>query len=299
MMNVFLTGGKGLFGTAIVKVFLDHDAKLTVLSRSKQQHSIKNIHTIQGDLRQLHSISSPDSQFDVLIHSAAEMPRNNSNDNPRDVLETNIIGTYNILESIGSRAKKIIYISSIDVYGGSSSKNDPLSEKLPTRPHSYYGISKLAGEHIAEIFCKTHSIPLTILRCTVLYGPGDTINRAIPNFIRNALAGKPIEVTGGQFLRDYLSTGEAARAVYLAANSSRQGTYIVGSGRSIAIGTLAQTICDHIHPAVPIHTTPKKEGFHVILNCAKATRDLKFTARPFPYHLQETIQWYITHIRNI
>lgn len=292
-MNIFLTGGSGFFGTAIIKEFLNHESHLTLLTRKIPRLSpSRNLKYIIGDIVDRHSLKDINAKSDVLIHAAAHMPKNANDDDPHAAVNTNVLGTINLLETIGVNCKKIIYVSSIDVYGGGNDNKTVLDENSPTKPRTYYGSTKLTGEQIAHIFCQTHNIPLTILRFTVLYGPGDTINRAIPNFIKSALTNLPLQVNTPHLLRDYLSTGQAAYAIYLASASPKTGTYVIGSGKSLTIKSVAQIIVKKINQQLKIKTTSaNKSGFHVNLDCAKATKDFGFTAKPFPYDLHSTILW--------
>lgn len=299
-MKIFLTGGRGFFGTAIINEFLKHDAHLTLLTRKIPQLSPShNIHFALGDISNKHSIRNIKGKFDVLIHAAAHMPQNAQDDDPYKAITTNVLGTLNLLETVGKNCKKIVYVSSIDVYGGSSDKKVALNENSPFSPRTYYGATKLSGEQITQIFCQTHGLPLTILRFTVLYGPGDTINRAIPNFIQSALSKQALQVNAPHLLRDYLSTSEAARALYLASITSKTGTYVIGSGKSLTIEKTANTIIKTVNPLLKIKSSPvSKAGFHVRLNCREAKKAFGFIAKPFPYDLQQTILWQKHHLHK-
>lgn len=298
-MKIFLAGGNGFFGSAIVNEFLNHNVDITLLTRSKSVKSGLKVHYAHGDITDKKSLSLINDSYDVLIHAAAHMPQTANDDDPRTAVNTNILGTLNLLEAIGVNCKKIIYVSSIDVYGGGNDNKTVLDENSPTKPRTYYGATKLAGEQIAQIFCQTQKIPLTILRFTVLYGPGDTINRAIPNFIKSALNKKPLQVNTPELLRDYLSTREAARALYLTSVSSETGIYIIGSGKSQSIKTTANIIIKNVNPRLNVKSlTTHQIGFHVRLNCQKAKRAFNFTPKPFPYGLRQTIIWQKHHLHK-
>lgn len=294
-MNVLLTGGGGFFGSSIIKTFLEHGHQLTVVSRSKPSSLTKaNLHYLNGDITRPKTLEAlAGSHFDLLIHSAAFMPKSPKDNNSRSLIHTNISGTLCVMEKLAPIAQKVIYVSSIDVYGGTQLKAKPLTESAATKPRSLYGLTKLTGEQISQIYCQRLQIPLTILRFTVLYGPGDVIDRAIPNYIKNALGQKPLIVPEVNILRDYLATSEASRALYLAAMSQKTGIYNIGSGKSQRVQKAALAIRTATHSRSRL--IAKSSGasqFHVRLNVRRAQKDFHFSAKPFPFDLQKTIQSY-------
>ena len=298
-MRVLITGGGGFFGSAIVQKFLGHGDHLTIISRSKPNAVHLGISYYYADITRPKTLQNIKGTYDVLVHSAAHMPKSPKADDPRMLVKTNILGTLNVMERLAPYAKKIIYVSSIDVYGGIQRGNNPLTESSETTPRSYYGVSKLSGEQISQIYCQKQHIPLTILRFTVLYGPGDVIDRAIPNFIQHAIAGTPLIVPRIKILRDYLAIREAARAVYVAALSPKNGTYIIGSGKSFDVKKVAKTIHARIRSKSPIISKSSGQAqFQVLLNVQKAQKDFHFTPRPFPFGLEETAGWYKARLRK-
>lgn len=295
-MKVLITGGGGFFGSSIIKTFLEHGHQLTVVSRNTPSSITKSkLLYLHGDITRPKTLETlAGSHFDLLIHSAAFMPKNAADNNSRVLINTNVSGTLCVMEKLAPISKKIIYVSSIDVYGGTQPKDKPLTESAATKPRSLYGLTKLTGEQISQIYSQRLQLPLTILRYTVLYGPGDIIDRAIPNFIKNALHHKPLIVPEVKILRDYLATSEASRALYLAATSQRTGIYNIGSGKSLGVKNTALIIRSATGSRSQL--IAKSSGatqFHVLLDVRKAQKDFHFKAKPFPFELEKAIQSYM------
>ena len=140
-------------------------------------------------------------------------------------------------------------------------------------------------------------IPVSMLRFTVLYGPGDTIARAIPNFIKQALAGKTLEVYGGEELRDYLHVSDAIHAVYLAATKSVSGVFNIGTGKGVTIKDTAETIAKLINPNGTVQILPReKKAADIVLDVNRAEKELGFQAdHVFPDLLDDQITWHKEH----
>ena len=162
-------------------------------------------------------------------------------DDIKTVCNEQLIGTFNLLEAISSNLKGICFVSSFMVYKGDSVRE--ISETHTLAPQNLYGASKLALESFLRIYSERMNIPLTILRMSSVYGPGDTRKGAVSSFIKSALDGKDLVVYGsGSSFRDYLYVDDAADAIVAATIKNKEGIFNVGTGKKTTILTLAKEI---------------------------------------------------------
>ena len=236
--NILITGGTGFVGSRVVeKLKKDKDVNLIVLSRTKQGKEAPNIEYILCDLsseKSLGAIKNRIQNVSYVLHMAAMMPKSSFKDELEESVKQNLLVTLNLLKYLPSHIKGFVYSSSIDVYG--EPIYNPIDEKHPTNPLTYYGASKLAAEKFLSIFLKSRGIPLTILRYSQVYGPGEPKIKAIPVFIDKIVKGEsPIIFGDGSDIRDYVYVDDVASATVLALNKNLNGIFDIGSGKGYSI----------------------------------------------------------------
>lgn len=241
-MRLLVTGSSGYLGKIFVDRCHQEGHEVVAIGRSKIQRD--NVQSFLADITDRESLQRVRPQvrtIDAIVHLAALVYRKPDEDVAPAMAETNILGTINLLDVFGADAKTIVYGSTAEVYG-LPGVNEPISEDLRPEPLSYYGASKLAGEYFTNTFASRNGKVAVNLRFSVMYGLPDPIARAIPNFIRRALANEPLEIYGGEEKRDYLHVEDAAQGVLCALTATKSGTYNIGSGHETSVKDAAKSI---------------------------------------------------------
>ncbi|AET33446.1 NAD-dependent epimerase/dehydratase family protein [Pyrobaculum ferrireducens] len=239
MVRVAVTGGAGFIGSHVAihlarlgyrVVAVDSLERATGLERLEEA----GVPLVRADLR--HE-DLPDA--DVVVHAAAYIDVAESWEKPYEYMWNNAAVTAKVAKRAAERGAHLIYISSAAVYG--EPEYLPIDERHPTRPKSPYGLSKLAGEHIAEMLTKR----LTVARLFNVYGPGQTGPYAgvITKFIQRVKEGKPPVIFGdGEQTRDFIYVEDVARFVATAVEKGATGVYNVGTGKAVSIRELARIV---------------------------------------------------------
>lgn len=224
----FVTGGTGLVGSWLVKRLIEAGADVICLVRDwvpqselVRAKSLEHIKVVRGDIcdRAILERALGEYEIDTVIHLAAQTIVTIANRNPISTFETNIAGTWNLLEACrrSPRVKQIIVASSDKAYGDQEVL--PYNEKTPLQGRHPYDVSKSAADLIAHTYAKSYDLPVAITRCGNFYGGGDlNWNRIIPGTIRSILRGqRPIIRSDGEYVRDYFYVEDGAAAYMLLA----------------------------------------------------------------------------------
>ena len=327
MTRVLVTGGAGFIGSAVVRL-LAGDVGAEVLNVDKL--------TYAGNLETLRSVSNlPNYRFeradiadraamaqlfasfrpDVVMHLAAESHVDRSITGARDFIETNIVGTFTLLEAArahwselagASRDRfRFLHVSTDEVYG-SLGADGLFSETTPYDPSSPYSASKAASDHLAQAWMRTYGLPVVISNCSNNYGPFHFPEKLIPLVVLNALEGKPLPVYGrGDNIRDWLFVEDHARALWTIATSGRLGEkYNVGGRNERTNLSVVETICDVIDELVPA-TRPRRELIRFVtdrpghdhryaIDAGKLEAELGWRAQEtFDSGIRRTVRWYL------
>jgi dTDP-glucose 4,6-dehydratase len=277
-MKILLTGGAGFIGSALVRHIINNTG-----------NSVVNVDklTYAGNLESLASITNNDRYSfervdvcnkvelgrifndykpDVVMHLAAESHVDRSIDSPDDFIQTNIVGTYNMLEvaraywlDLASTKKSLFrfhHISTDEVYGDLESDDDLFTEDTPYAPSSPYSASKAASDHLVRAWHRTYKFPIIITNCSNNYGPYHFPEKLIPLVILNALDGKPLPIYGaGDQVRDWLYVEDHARALFTVITKGIIGeTYNIGGHNEKANIEVVKLICDLLDELVPLDT---------------------------------------------
>lgn len=267
MMKILITGGAGFIGSALVRYLLKETGhsvlvvdKLTYAGNMDSLSPVANhagFHFLRADICDQKVMEKALSDFkpDTIMHLAAESHVDRSIDGPAEFMQTNIIGTYALLEasrryynglSNDRRLRfRFHHISTDEVYGDLGDSGGLFTESTPYDPSSPYSASKAASDHLVRAWQRTYNLPVIVSNCSNNYGPYHFPEKLIPLMILNALAGKPLPVYGkGQQIRDWLYVEDHARGLYKVVTEGKIGeTYNIGGHNERKNIDVVRAIC--------------------------------------------------------
>ncbi|NPA28690.1 MAG: dTDP-glucose 4,6-dehydratase, partial [Epsilonproteobacteria bacterium] len=254
---------------------------------------------------------------DVVMHLAAESHVDRSIDGPGEFIQTNIFGTYTMLEEARRYYKSLEgekkarfrfhHISTDEVYGDLEGTDDLFTEETCYAPSSPYSASKAGSDHLVRAWQRTYGLPAIVTNCSNNYGPYHFPEKLIPLMILNALEGKPLPVYGkGNQIRDWLYVEDHARALVLVVTEGKVGeTYNIGGHNEKQNIEVVKKICEILDAKVPreegsyadlITFVPDRPGHDVryAIDASKIQRELGWTPQEtFETGLEKTVQWYL------
>jgi len=333
MQNVLITGGAGFIGSNFINYFLKAETRARVINLDALTYSgnLENLaHLsgrddyifIEGNICDFELVLSLFKRYDVdtVVHFAAETHVDRSIVDPRTFIDTNVMGTYSLLEAARSvwlkemnkneKYKRFHHISTDEVFGSLNPNDPPFTEKTPYRPNSPYAASKAASDHLVLAYSHTYGLPVTITNCSNNYGPYQYPEKLIPLMIINALNGKKLPIYGdGQNIRDWLYVEDHCEAICRVLENGKEGeTYIVGGNTQPTNLEVVETICDLIDQHKPkskfvphqslIEFVPDRPGhdFRYAMDISKITRELGWQPNhSFDLGLEKTVTWYLSN----
>lgn len=269
--KILVTGGCGFIGSNFInnlllkyknKIIVNAD-KLTYagnLDNLSAHESNKNYHFSKTDIADLNSLRNlfNANDFDAVVHFAAESHVDRSITNPKDFIDTNIIGTYNLLLCSLDQYKKnnnfiFLHVSTDEVYGTLKLEDKPFSETNQYLPNSPYSASKASSDHLVRAWHHTYGLPVLTTNCSNNYGPYQFPEKLIPSIIANALRGMPIKIYGeGLAIRDWLFVVDHCEAIEDVLVQGVIGeTYNIGGGFEKTNIYMANKICSLLDELVP------------------------------------------------
>ncbi len=276
MEKILITGGAGFIGSNFVRHVLRAETGIQIVNLDALTYagSLENLkdlpdpkrHTfIEGDIcdRVLVDDLLRKYQIDTIVHFAAESHVDRSILGPEQFVQTNVIGTFTLLESAreywqGSESLvpdqvRFHHISTDEVYGTLEPDDPPFSETTPYQPNSPYAASKASSDHLVRAYVHTYNFPATITNCSNNYGPRQFPEKLIPLMILNALEGKPLPIYGdGQQIRDWLYVEDHCRAILAVLRYGRIGeVYNVGGDNQPANIEIVNTLCEILDELLP------------------------------------------------
>jgi dTDP-glucose 4,6-dehydratase len=326
-MKILVTGGAGFIGSAVVRLAVSRGHQVVNLDALTYAACLDNVASVAGsplyafeqaDIRDRAALDRvfADHQPDVVMHLAAESHVDRSIDGPGDFIETNITGTYNMLEAARSywvgkgkpEGFRFHHISTDEVYG--SLPNDPavkFTEDTPYDPRSPYSASKASSDHLVRAWHETYSLPVVLTNCSNNYGPFHFPEKLIPVVILNALAGKDLPIYGdGSNIRDWLFVEDHADAPLLVVEKGELGrSYNIGGENERTNLELVKTLC-----AILDDLRPKASGSYtdqITFVTDRPGHDARYAIDPTRIReelgwrpsvtveegLRQTVQWYL------
>lgn len=335
MKTILVTGGAGFIGSAVCRYIIQHTNdrvinldKLTYAGNllSLSEISASDRYTfVQADICDREAVEHIFEQFkpDLVMHLAAESHVDRSIDGPGEFIQTNIVGTYSLLETArrywkslsAEQAQKFRFhhISTDEVYGDLHGTDDLFTESTPYSPSSPYSASKAGSDHLVRAWHRTFGLPVVVTNCSNNYGPYHFPEKLIPLMILNALAGKPLPVYGnGNQIRDWLYVEDHARALYKVVTEGVVGeTYNIGGHNEQQNITVVREICKLLEELAPekkqtglknyadlITYVTDRPGHDVryAIDASKIEKELGWTPQEtFESGLRKTVSWYLQH----
>ncbi|MEK6806981.1 MAG: dTDP-glucose 4,6-dehydratase [Pseudomonadota bacterium] len=325
--STLITGGAGFIGSNFVRHLLAQDREVRVINLDVLTYAGSREHLrdlpdparhvfVHGDIcdRDLINRLLREHQIDSVVHFAAESHVDRSITGPSAFVQTNIVGTYTLLEACrqywldemkwdGERCR-FHHISTDEVYGALGPKDLPFTEETTYAPNSPYSASKAASDHLVRAYFHTYGLPVVTTNCSNNFGPFQHGEKFIPTVVRACREGKPIPVYGdGSNIRDWLYVEDHCKGIGLALRGGRLGeTYNIGGGNewpNIEVVHLICRLMDDLHPAGAPHyrliSFVKDRPGHdwrYAINAKKIHRELSWTrARDFENELRITLRW--------
>jgi len=257
-MNILITGGLGFIGSNFYNTFKKKypDYNLVILDSETYAADEGNIENSQNARIIKFSITERERlfklfenyNFDSVIHFAAESHVDNSILNPMEFVQTNIIGTLNLLDASVKYGIKLFYHISTDEVFGHLGAVGSFDEKTAYDPRSPYSASKASSDHFVRAYYHTYGLPIVISNCSNNFGPNQHEEKLIPTIIKSILNGEPIPVYGnGQNVRDWLYVQDHVDAIDLVFHKGKVGeTYCIGGGNELNNLRLVKMVCDKI-----------------------------------------------------
>ena len=334
-MRILITGGASFIGSALIRHLIrqtDHEVlnldKLTYAGNLESLETVADsprYRFVQADIADSEQVAATLAEFqpDAVMHLAAESHVDRSIDGPAAFIQTNIVGTYSLLESVRSywlgldaerqAAFRFHHISTDEVYGDLHGVDDLFSETTPYAPSSPYSASKAASDHLVRAWLRTYGLPVLITNCSNNYGPYHFPEKLIPLMILNALAGKPLPVYGnGQQVRDWLYVEDHARALLQVVSEGQVGeTYNIGGHNEQKNLDVVHAICallEELAPQKPAGIARYEElityvqdrpghDLRYAIDASKIERELGWVPEEtFASGLRKTVQWYLDNL---
>lgn len=333
MQNILVTGGAGFIGSNFIHYLLkeEPDVKVVVLDALTYAGSLENLKNlpdpdryifVEGDIRDREMVDGLMRQhsIDTVAHFAAESHVDRSILGPELFLQTNVMGTFTLLEAARKfwlventfpmDQVRFHHVSTDEVFGSLNPEDPAFSETTPYSPNSPYSASKAGSDHIVRAYAHTYNLPVTITNCSNNYGPRHFPEKLFPLVILNALAGKDLPVYGdGQQIRDWLFVEDHCEAIWSVIKHGTPGeTYNVGGNNQPTNLSIVQTICDLLDELHSDQYTPRRSLIKFVtdrpghdrryaINIEKISSTLGWQPRhSLEDGLRETIQWYLSNM---
>ena len=331
-MTILVTGGAGFIGSNFVLDWLAESQEIVVnLDLLTYAGNLENLETVKDDPRHIFVRGDiGDSVFvtsllnqhqpRAVLNFAAESHVDRSIHGPEDFIQTNVVGTFHLLESVraywdglkGDRKEnfRFLHVSTDEVYGTLGPKDAPFTETTPYAPNSPYSASKAASDHLVRAYHHTYGLPVLTTNCSNNYGPYHFPEKLIPLCLHNALSGKPLPIYGdGMQVRDWLYVKDHCSAIRRVLADGKVGeTYNVGGWNEKPNLEVINTLCEILGELAPradgmsyksqISFVKDRAGHdrRYAIDASKIERELGWVpSETFETGIRKTIQWYLDH----
>ena len=329
-MSILVTGGAGFIGANFVLDWLAQSAEPVInLDKLTYAGNLENLASLDGDARHIFVHGDigdsalvarllSEHQPRAILNFAAESHVDRSIHGPEDFIETNIVGTFRLLEAVraywkglepeAQQAFRFLHVSTDEVYGSLGKDQPAFSERHPYEPNSPYSASKAASDHLVRAYHHTYGLPVLTTNCSNNYGPYHFPEKLIPLMIVNALAGKPLPVYGdGQQIRDWLYVKDHCSAIRRVLEAGEPGaTYNVGGWNEKPNLEIVQTLCallDELRPRADGQPYQQQIAYvadrpghdrRYAIDASKLANELGWKpAETFASGIRKTVQWYL------
>jgi dTDP-glucose 4,6-dehydratase len=326
-----VTGGAGFIGSAIVRHLIQQTAdSVLVVDKLTYSGNLESLKVVANDPRfQFVRVDISDSgrmrevfrtfRPDIVMHLAAESHVDRSIDAPADFIQTNVVGTFVLLQAAVEYLKELSepaakkfrfhHVSTDEVFG-SLGDTGYFAEETPYQPNSPYSATKAASDHLVRAWHHTYGLPMVLSNCSNNFGPYHFPEKLIPLTILNALEGKPLPVYGdGRNMRDWLYVDDHVHALLLVADKGRPGeSYLVGGNNERSNIEVVRTICTVLDNLLPDPTIGKREDLitfvpdrpghdrRYAIDAGKIRSELGWAPlETFESGLRKTVQWYLAN----
>ena len=333
-MKILITGGAGFIGSAVIRYIINNTSdevinvdKLTYAGNLESLDEVSESGRYTFECSDICDKGSMERIFkeykpDAVMHLAAESHVDRSIDGPAEFIETNIIGTYTLLEvtrqywnkldKVAQKSFRFHHISTDEVYGDLDSTDELFTETTPYSPSSPYSASKASSDHLVRAWLRTYGLPTIVTNCSNNYGPYHFPEKLIPLTILNALEGKSLPVYGnGKQIRDWLYVEDHAAALYKVVTEGKVGeTYNIGGHNEKTNIDVVKTICILLEEFVPQKPT-NLENYHDLItyvtdrpghdvryaiDATKIADELNWKPQEtFESGIRKTVEWYLNN----
>jgi dTDP-glucose 4,6-dehydratase len=331
-MNILLTGGCGFIGSNFARLLLESDRQFRLVNLDKLTYAgnlsnLADLETdpryrfVKGDIcdRPLLDQIFAEEAIDTVVHFAAESHVDRSIDGPAQFIETNIVGTFTLLEAARAawqgvvrnfEGRRFLHVSTDEVYG-SLGETGYFTETTAYDPRSPYSASKASSDHLVSAYHHTYGMPALITNCSNNYGPFHFPEKLIPLIINNALNGRELPVYGdGSNVRDWLYVVDHCRAILTVLDKGEAGeTYNVGGNSEKRNLDVVETVCDMLDQmATPLSNgKPRRSLIRFVkdrpghdrryaIDASKIREELGWSpAVTFEQGIRSTVEWYLSH----
>lgn len=324
MKTILVTGGAGFIGSNFLNLYVPKYPELNFINLDKLTYAAnlfnleaikdnKNYNFIQADITDIDALDKVFNHYkpDTIVHFAAESHVDRSILGPRDFINTNIIGTFNLLEMCRKNwpnyeGKLFLHVSTDEVYG-SLGEEGMFTEKTAYDPSSPYSASKASSDHLVRAYFRTYDLPVIITNCSNNYGPYQFPEKLIPLMTINALEGKPLPLYGdGSNVRDWLYVDDHNRALWTVIEKGKIGdTYNIGGNNEVKNIDIVNEICEKVASEINEEPTKYKtlitfikdrpgHDYRYAINSYKIENELGWKPEEtLDSGLQKTVKWYL------
>jgi len=332
--TILITGGAGFIGSALIRhIIKNTDYSVVNVDKLSYSGNLQSLESIEANIKYVfEQVDICDenallrvfkkNQPDIVIHLAAESHVDRSIDGPSDFIQTNIVGTFTLLEqskdywqSLKASKKenfRFLYVSTDEVYGDLPGKSSFFTEKSAYKPSSPYSASKASSDHLVRAWHRTYDLPVLITHCSNNYGPYQFPEKLIPHIILNSLIGKNLPVYGdGKQIRDWLYVDDHVSAlINIVLNAKVGETYNIGGNNEIQNIKVVKKVCSILDELIPnklngmssfselITYVEDRPGHDVryAINTNKINKDLDWKPQEnFESGIRKTVEWYINN----
>ncbi|GBD07450.1 dTDP-glucose 4,6-dehydratase 2 [bacterium HR21] len=317
--RVLVTGAAGFIGSHLVEALVREGYQVRAFVRYVSDGSLGNLRwvapevlseleLVRGDVRDADAVRRACRGCPYVLHLAACISIPYSAVHPREVVETNVTGTLNVLSALleEESVERVVVTSTSEVFG--TAQYVPMDEGHPLRPRSPYAASKVAADKLAESFFHTYGLPVVILRPFNTYGPRQTPRAVVPTILLQALQREEIRLGRLETTRDLLYVADTVAAFLACLRAPAEGvvgeSFNVGTGHEISIEKLCRTLCALLDkPELPVRQEERRmrpeqgEVYRLCADSRKARQRLGWAPRySLEQGLRETIAWFVAHV---